>query len=179
MTVGEHSHRPAHERGVACRLVEAQHAAAGPELSDVYRNLTGDGGDPFPFFKRMLDVAFPGMATITSGPNRDDPYPLGLTSIWVDKSTFGRDEVQDAIATSGDAGERMLELRGDGTFRYQEFGASLAVTKHDNGPYMFVLRHGTQTPVLRASALDPIEIRDDNTLFLRGVVFTRLPTPPK
>jgi hypothetical protein len=49
----------------------------------------------------MLDVAFPGMATITSGPNRDDPYPLGLTSIWVDKSTFGRDEVQDAIVTSG------------------------------------------------------------------------------
>ena len=37
-------------------------------------------------------------------------------------------------ATSSEAGERMLELRIDGTFRYQEFGASLAVTKHDNVP---------------------------------------------
>ena len=34
-------------------------AAAASTLSDVYRNLTGDTGDPFPFFKRLLDVAFP------------------------------------------------------------------------------------------------------------------------
>jgi hypothetical protein len=82
-------------------------------------------------------------------------------------------------ATSGDAGERMLELRADGTFRYQEFGASLAVTRHDNGPYTFAFRHGTKTAVLRAPPLDPIELRDDNTLFLRDAVFTRLPTAAK
>ena len=76
-------------------------AAAGPQLSDVYRNLTGDGGDPFPFFKHMLDVAFPGTATLSGVSNLDNPYPLGLLSFWVDKSSFGRDEVQDVIATSG------------------------------------------------------------------------------
>ena len=75
--------------------------AAGPELSDVYHNLTGDPGDPFPFFKRLLDVAFPGTAQITSGPNLDNPYPVGILSFWVDKSTFGRDEVADALVTHG------------------------------------------------------------------------------
>ena len=82
-------------------------------------------------------------------------------------------------ATSGEAGERMLELRADGTFHYQEFGASLAVTKHNNGTYTIVLRHGTQTPVLRAGELGAIEIRDDNALILHQTVFTRLPAAPK
>jgi len=77
------------------------------------------------------------------------------------------------------AGERLLELRPDGTFKYQEFGSSLAVTKRDNGTYSFVLRHGTQTTVLRAPVLGPVEIRDENSLFLRDAVFTRLPAPAK
>jgi hypothetical protein len=58
-------------------------AAAGPTLTDVYRNLTGDRADPFPAFKQMLDAAFPRTAPdgtpITSavpGPNPDNPYPL-------------------------------------------------------------------------------------------------------
>lgn len=82
--------------------VNAIVGAGNSELSGVYRNLTGDGGDPFPFFKQLLDVAFPStVASAIPGPNRDNPYPLGLLSFWVDKSTFGRDEVQDAINTSG------------------------------------------------------------------------------
>jgi hypothetical protein len=76
-------------------------AAAAPTLSGVYRNLTGDAGDPFPFFKRMLDAAYPGTSTITTGSNLDNPYPVGLLSFWVNKSTFGRDEIQDAINGSG------------------------------------------------------------------------------
>jgi hypothetical protein len=74
--------------------------AAASELAGVYANLTGDSGDPFPFFKRLLDNAFPGTSTITTG-NLDDPFPLGMMSFWVDKSSFGRDEVQDVIASSG------------------------------------------------------------------------------
>lgn len=81
--------------------------------------------------------------------------------------------------TSGEAGERLLELKPDGTFKYQEFGSSLAVTKHDNGTYSFALRHGTPTPVVRAPVLGPVEIRDENSLFLRGALFTRLPAPAK
>lgn len=77
-------------------------AAAASELSGVYKNLTGDGSDPFPFFKQLLDTAFPGTQTI-GGPNPDNPFPLGILSFWVDKSTFGVDEVTDVInsATHG------------------------------------------------------------------------------
>ena len=73
-------------------------AAAASELSGVYTNLTGDPSDPFPFFKQLLDTAYPGTQTI-GGANPDDPYPLGILSFWVDKSTFGRDEVGDVIAS--------------------------------------------------------------------------------
>ncbi len=75
-------------------------AAGASNLGAVYRNLTGDTGDPFPFFKRLMDTAFPGTSTITGGSNLDNPFPLGILSFWVDKSTFGRDEVGDVIASS-------------------------------------------------------------------------------
>jgi len=73
-------------------------AAGAGTLAGVYRNLTGDTADPFPFFKQLCDTAFPGTSTITTG-NLDDPFPLGILSFWVDKSTFGRDEVTDVIAS--------------------------------------------------------------------------------
>ena len=73
-------------------------AAGAPTLGGVYRNLTGDTADPFPFFKQLMDTAFPGTATITSG-NLDNPFPLGILSFWVDKSSYGRDEVTDVIAS--------------------------------------------------------------------------------
>jgi hypothetical protein len=74
-------------------------AAGAPTLGGVYRNLTGDSSDSFPFFKQLIDTAFPGTTTITTG-NLDNPFPLGILSFWVDKSTFGRDEVTDVIASS-------------------------------------------------------------------------------
>jgi hypothetical protein len=74
-------------------------AAGASTLGGVYRNLTGDVADPFPFFKQLLDTALPGTSTITAG-NLDNPFPLGILSFWVDKSTFGRDEVSDVIASS-------------------------------------------------------------------------------
>lgn len=74
-------------------------AAGAPTLGGVYRNLTGDTADPFPFFKQLLDTAFPGTSTITTG-NVDNPFPLGILSFWVDKSTFGKDEVTDVIASA-------------------------------------------------------------------------------
>lgn len=73
-------------------------AAGASTLGGVYRNLTGDNADPFPFFKQLLDTAFPGTSTITTG-NLDNPFPLGILSFWVNKSTFGRDEVTDVIAS--------------------------------------------------------------------------------
>jgi hypothetical protein len=70
------------------------------ELSGVYRNLTGDTNDPFPYFKQLLDAAFPSTTTSSiPGPNRDNPYPVGALSFWVDKNTFGKDEVTDVLAS--------------------------------------------------------------------------------
>src|SRR5262249_25980613 len=60
-------------------------------------NLTGDANDPFPYFKSLLDAAFPGTTSIP-GSNPDNPYPLGTVAFVMDKSTFGRDEVQDVIS---------------------------------------------------------------------------------
>jgi hypothetical protein len=74
-------------------------AAGANTLGGVYRNLTGDTADPFPFFKQLMDTAFPGTSTITTG-NLDNPFPLGILSFWVDKSTFGRDEVNDVIGSA-------------------------------------------------------------------------------
>ncbi len=74
-------------------------AAGANTLGGVYRNLTGDTADPFPFFKQLVDTAFPGTATITTG-NLDNPFPLGILSFTVDKNTFGRDEVTDVIGSA-------------------------------------------------------------------------------
>jgi hypothetical protein len=75
--------------------------AGATTMAGVYTNLTGDGGNPFPFFKRLLDNAFPGTSTITTGSNFDDPFPLGMLSFWADGNTFSRDQVKDIVAVQG------------------------------------------------------------------------------
>lgn len=55
---------------------EAQIVAAGARTpAGVYNKLTGDAGDPFPFFKSLVGSAFPGTQTIP-GPNLDNPFPI-------------------------------------------------------------------------------------------------------
>ena len=74
--------------------------AAAPTLGGVYRNLTGESGDPFPFFKLLLDNAYTQDAVASIPlPNPDDPFPLALGAFWVDKNTFGQSEVQDVLNT--------------------------------------------------------------------------------
>lgn len=74
--------------------------AAAPTIGGVYKNLTGDSADPFPFFKLLLDNAYPpSVVSSIPGPNRDNPFPLALVAFWVDKNTFGKDEVQDILNT--------------------------------------------------------------------------------
>jgi hypothetical protein len=53
-------------------------AAAEPELAGVYKKLTGLTHDPYPQFKSLLDLFFPGTSTIP-GPNPENPFPLRLT----------------------------------------------------------------------------------------------------
>jgi hypothetical protein len=53
-------------------------ADEGTILRAVYKFLTGDGSDPFPFFKQLLDANFPAtQPSVIPGPNPDNPYPLG------------------------------------------------------------------------------------------------------
>jgi hypothetical protein len=55
---------------------EGQIVGAGaPTLAGVYNNLTGDKGDPFPYFKALVDSAYPGTSTIP-GPDLDNPFPI-------------------------------------------------------------------------------------------------------
>jgi hypothetical protein len=46
-------------------------------LRGVYRNLTGDNTDPFPFFKQLLGAVYPDTAVSSiAGPNPDNPFPV-------------------------------------------------------------------------------------------------------
>jgi hypothetical protein len=75
-------------------------ANGAKELSGVYANVTGDENDPFPFFKNLVDIGFPGTATITSG-NLDNPWPIAPMSFVGVKSSLGLDEATDIVHTQG------------------------------------------------------------------------------
>src|SRR5271165_1019948 len=56
--------------------------AGAPTLAGVYNKLTGDPGDPFPYFKALVDSAYPGTSTIP-GPDLDNPFPLAMPlQVW-------------------------------------------------------------------------------------------------
>jgi hypothetical protein len=60
--------------------------AAASTLAGVFKNLTGNSSDPFPLFKRTLDLWFPSTTgSAVPAPNFDDPFPLAedaFTGIW-------------------------------------------------------------------------------------------------
>jgi hypothetical protein len=93
-------------------------------LRGVYQNLTGDGSDPFPFFKQLLDNAFPSdQISSIPGSNPDDPWPLGLLQYWGVKNKFGKDEVNDLLANSGGLYTNGFSLALDG-FNKQVLGGA-------------------------------------------------------
>jgi hypothetical protein len=100
-------------------------------LRGVYQNLTGDAGDPFPFFSQLLAIAFPPDAVSSiPGPNTDDPFPLAKMSFWVDKSTFGKDEVQDVISASGGNWPKAFWLVVEGFSKntFNSFGGGISLS---------------------------------------------------
>jgi len=111
--------------------VDVNNNLIGPScLRGVWQNLTSDNGDPFPLFKALLDNAFPQSAVASiPGPNPDNPFPLALLSFWVDKSTFGRDEVQDVINTNGGRFENafFLVLEGFNKNTYLSLAPAISV----------------------------------------------------
>jgi hypothetical protein len=56
-------------------------ASGASTMTAVYKNLTGDNGDPFPLFAGLLEHVFPSSATAAiPGPVSDNPYPLAQLS---------------------------------------------------------------------------------------------------
>jgi hypothetical protein len=74
----------------------------GSCLKGVYKNLTGDDSDPFPYFASLLATAYPpDQVANIPGPNVDDPWPIGNLSYVGAKDTWGRDEITDVINHGG------------------------------------------------------------------------------
>lgn len=97
-------------------------------LRGVYNNLTGDNSDPFPFFKQLLDVAYPeNVVSSIPGTNPDDPWPLASFQYWGVKNTFGKDEVSDLIASSSGLYANGFSLALDG-FNRQVLGGATPTT---------------------------------------------------
>ena len=95
-------------------------------LRGVYKNLTGDDGDPFPRFKQLLDAAYPEneVASIR-GDNPDDPWPLPrpgvLTGVVTDAGTGAPIDaailVIDGPASAGIHAEHLqLTAGSDGSY---------------------------------------------------------------
>lgn len=90
-------------------------AAGTSNLAGVCKTLTGDGSSPYPFFSGLLEHVYPSSATTNlPGPIPDNPFPLAELSFWVDKSTFGKDEVQDVINASAGVWSRAFWLVVEG-----------------------------------------------------------------
>jgi hypothetical protein len=77
----------------------------GACLRGVYRNLTTDTSDPFPYFASLLAAAYPpnqvsSIPGSSPGPNSDDPWPIGFLSFVGAKNTWGKDEINNIIGTN-------------------------------------------------------------------------------
>ncbi|MGC1929283.1 MAG: hypothetical protein WA667_09940 [Candidatus Nitrosopolaris sp.] len=73
-----------HQRGFSIKQIVG---AGASTLAGVYENLAGDAGDLFPFFKRLLDSAFPpGQPASVPGPNFDDPWPLSFCRLYLTRT---------------------------------------------------------------------------------------------
>ncbi len=129
----------------------------------------------------LLVLALAGVGWIFYGPVPEGPAaPARLPSDFDAVSSAEllaslKKRYVGTYATSGDAGERLLELRPNGTFHYQEFGAGVATTANRRGTYTFALRHDTKAPLIRASGIGTIELRDDKNLLCEGAIFSRVP----
>lgn len=114
-------------------------AAGASNLATVYRTLTGDSGDPYPFFAGLLEHVYPSSATASiPGPVSDNPFPLGQLSFWMNKNTFGKDEVQDVINTSGGKWQKAFWLVVEG-FSKNSFNALGVTIPAPTGPFSGLL----------------------------------------
>jgi len=99
-------------------------------LASVYKKITGDAGDPFPFFLNLIASVYPASSPANiPNPVPDDPFPIAIVRLG-GKSTFGLDEAKDIINNHGGfvSGGVWLEIEG---FSKNSFNA-LKITANGN-----------------------------------------------
>ena len=110
-------------------------AAGAANLATVYKTLTGDSGNPYPFFADLLEHVYPSSATANiPGPVIDNPFPLARMSFWMNKNSFGKDEVQDVLNTSGGKWKKSFWLIVEG-FSKNSFNALGITVAAFTGPF--------------------------------------------
>ena len=97
--------------------------SGGNNLRDVYRKLTSDNANPFPFFQLVFDARFPGISGVTSPLDEDDPFPLAIVGFTNDKNVFSKDEVFDCINNKGGTFRSSIRFTVDG-FSRRTLGAT-------------------------------------------------------
>ena len=100
-------------------------------LAGTYTKLTSDPGNPFGLFLQLINGAFPGTSTITSGSGQalDDPFPIVTFQFWDDKNTFGKDEVTDSVAHNRPFTDALLlVLEGLSPLSWQSVGSPTPAT---------------------------------------------------
>ena len=117
-------------------------------LGGVYSKLTGDGGDPFPFFARLIGQSFPGTNTITAGPNFDDPFPLGLLTFGANTNTFSRDQAKDYVLNKGGiaANAFYLILEGFSIDAFNAWGVKIPTPSFESGVSGVSIQPSPATP---------------------------------
>jgi hypothetical protein len=117
-------------------------------LAGVYQNLTQDSGDPFPFFKKFLDAAFPPNAVSEiPGPNPDNPWPLWsqqagiafpgstrLASPLVALSRTPRQEDVFWVGLNGDVSNTWRNDNVDNGIWHQQIGIAAPNSVRPNSP---------------------------------------------
>jgi len=81
-------------------------AAGGPELSSVYRSLTGRLDDPFPAFRDLLNATYPGTTTIP-GNNPDNPFPLAGASTGLYNQWYSLPDLYQVMVSNGDGAKKL------------------------------------------------------------------------
>ena len=98
-------------------------AAYSSNMANAYNALTGDPGDPFPFFLNLISSVYPaGQTANIPSPVTDNPFPIAQVSFWDEKNTFGKDEATDIINQHGGLVSEAFRVVVEG-FSKQSFNA--------------------------------------------------------
>ena len=98
-------------------------------MASIYRAVTGDSADPFPFFLGLISSVYPASSLASiPGPVTDNPFPIAFVSLG-GKNTFGLDEATDIIKHQGGlvVGGLWMEVTG---FSKQSFNALLVTANN-------------------------------------------------